>query len=156
MRLSATPFLISLVLIMLLAALACAAPESDGDINADHRINMSDLERLAGRWLDGSCVGPSGCAEDIDNRIGVDMGDVAVMAKRWGIEGDNLVISEFLAINKYSNYVTVQGQQVSSDWIEIYNPGPEGINLGGWYLTNNDANLAKWPLPAVGLGPHWG
>jgi hypothetical protein len=35
-----------------------------------------------------------------------------------------------------------------SDWIEIHNAGGQTLNLGGWYLTDNNANLTKWRFPA--------
>lgn len=34
-----------------------------------------------------------------------------------------------------------------SDWVEIYNPDPQPVNLGGWYLTDNANNLTKWQFP---------
>ncbi len=39
----------------------------------------------------------------------------------------------------------------SPDWIELHNPGENPVNLGGWYLTDDPANLAKWPLPATNI-----
>ncbi len=34
-----------------------------------------------------------------------------------------------------------------SDWIEIYNAAAQPLDLGGWYLTDNAANLTKWRFP---------
>jgi hypothetical protein len=60
------------------------------------------------------------------------------------------VISEFMA----SNTATITDEDGAfSDWIEIYNPDPTAVNLGGWYLTDNAANLQKWQFPAVTLNP---
>ncbi|MFO1513227.1 MAG: lamin tail domain-containing protein [Verrucomicrobiota bacterium] len=34
-----------------------------------------------------------------------------------------------------------------SDWIEIYNGSAQSVSLGGWYLTDDGANLTKWRFP---------
>lgn len=41
----------------------------------------------------------------------------------------------------------------SPDWIELYNDGPTAIALGGWRLTDDPANSAKWTFPATNLPP---
>lgn len=33
-------------------------------------------------------------------------------------------------------------------WVELYNAGPSAINLGGWSLSDNYTNLAKWNFPS--------
>jgi hypothetical protein len=57
-------------------------------------------------------------------------------------------ISEFMAQNQ-----TVLADEDGDfpDWIELHNPGPGAINLDGYYLTDNAANLTKWRLPAQSL-----
>ena len=58
------------------------------------------------------------------------------------------IISEFLA----SNDTTLDdGDGNSSDWIEIYNPTADTIDLTGWHLTDRDDNLDKWTFPGA---PH--
>jgi len=62
-----------------------------------------------------------------------------------------VVISEFMASNK-SKLPLEDGELLdedgkSSDWIELYNPTDITIDLSGWYLTDTDANLAKWRIP---------
>jgi len=37
----------------------------------------------------------------------------------------------------------------TSGWIELQNDGPAAVNLGGWFLTDDAANLQKWRIPAV-------
>ena len=65
-----------------------------------------------------------------------------------------LVISEFLTSNHSPDPPNpAEGELVdeegdSSDWIEIYNPTDILIDLGGWYLTDNDSNLTEWQFPA--------
>ena len=58
------------------------------------------------------------------------------------------VISEFMAANT-ATLTDEDGD--SSDWIEVYNPDSAPVNLGGWFLTDNAAELDKWAFPAVTL-----
>lgn len=39
------------------------------------------------------------------------------------------------------------------DWIELYNAGPAAVNLTGYFLSDNEANLQKWPFPAGTILP---
>ena len=62
--------------------------------------------------------------------------------------GLSLQISEFVA----SNGDTLLDEDSNSpDWIEIHNPGNEAVDLDGWYLTDDDADLTQWEFPAVSL-----
>lgn len=81
----------------------------------------------------------------------------------WGAETTPLIISEFMA-NKGSGLTTtpvpaqpqvqaVETEQVSPDWIEIYNGTAQPVNLAGWYLTDNKNNLTKWRFPAIIINP---
>jgi len=55
-----------------------------------------------------------------------------------------LVINEFMA----SNNTTVQDpQDQHEDWIEIYNFGPDAIDIGGMYMTDNLSDPTKWWIP---------
>ena len=59
------------------------------------------------------------------------------------LAGD-LIISEFMASNK----TTLQDEDGDfPDWVEIYNPTNADMNLNGWHLTDDNANLDKWSLP---------
>lgn len=60
------------------------------------------------------------------------------------------VISEFLASND-DGLRDADGE--SSDWIEIFNPGDQVIDLEGWHLTDNDSRLTKWTFPSTILQP---
>ena len=55
-----------------------------------------------------------------------------------------MVISEFVASNAqgYLDY-----DDADSDWIELHNRGVSNVDLEGWYLTDNEDNLAKWRIP---------
>ena len=60
----------------------------------------------------------------------------------------NPIISEFVANNDDS---LLDGNDVPSDWIEVYNAGDEKLNLNNWYLTDDADELTKWQFPAVDL-----
>lgn len=56
-----------------------------------------------------------------------------------------VVINEIMA----SNSVTASDENGDfDDWIELYNPGSEVVDLSGFYMTDNPANLTKWAFPA--------
>lgn len=56
-----------------------------------------------------------------------------------------VVISEFLASNEG---LLRDENQESPSWIEIHNTGPDAVNLGGWHLTDDAANLPIFGLYA--------
>jgi hypothetical protein len=60
----------------------------------------------------------------------------------------SVVISEFMAVNEG---VLVDEDGDPSDWIEIHNRGAVGVDLGGWYLTDNRSDPVKWRLPRTML-----
>ncbi|MCI0540220.1 MAG: CotH kinase family protein, partial [Verrucomicrobiales bacterium] len=55
-------------------------------------------------------------------------------------------LTEFLADNTES---LGDEDGDASDWIELRNPNAFGLDVGGYFLTDDPANLKKWPLPAV-------
>jgi hypothetical protein len=57
-----------------------------------------------------------------------------------------LVINEIMA----SNNTTIKDPQGQyDDWIEIYNYGPDAIDIGGMYLTDNLSAPTKWQIPEI-------
>lgn len=60
------------------------------------------------------------------------------------------VISEFLADND-GGLKDENGED--QDWIEIYNPDPNPVNLAGWRLTDDVTKPAKWVFPSYTLQP---
>ncbi len=55
-----------------------------------------------------------------------------------------VVINEFMA----SNSTTVADQDGEfEDWIELYNKGDQTVDLSGFFLTDDSANLTKWSFP---------
>lgn len=58
--------------------------------------------------------------------------------------GSQVLITEFMAGNKH----TLRDEDGDySDWLEIHNAGADPVSLGGWYLTDDPANLTKWEFP---------
>jgi len=55
-----------------------------------------------------------------------------------------LAINEFMASNR-SSLQDPQGQY--DDWIEIHNYGPDAIDIGGMYLTDDLSFAVKWRVP---------
>ncbi len=55
-------------------------------------------------------------------------------------------LSEFMADNS-GNLSDEDGD--SSDWIEVQNPNPYGLNLEGYYLTDDPGSLGKWQFPGA-------
>jgi hypothetical protein len=60
------------------------------------------------------------------------------------------IISEFLADND-GGLRDEDGDD--ADWIEIYNPDTDPVNLAGWRLTDDVTKLSKWVFPAYTLQP---
>lgn len=59
-----------------------------------------------------------------------------------------LMISEFLADNRR----TLNDEDgEASDWIEVFNPDDAPVDVTGWFLTDDPADLRKWAFPAVGV-----
>jgi hypothetical protein len=57
-----------------------------------------------------------------------------------------VMISEFLAVNN-TNLATAAGRY--EDWIEIHNDSGAAVDLAGWYLTDDAADLRKWQFPST-------
>ena len=63
---------------------------------------------------------------------------------------ESIRINEFMAVNDIG---LDDDDRDESDWIEIYNPGTETVDLQGWFLTDDNDDLIKWEFPQVVLGP---
>jgi len=66
------------------------------------------------------------------------------------LTAETIRINEFMAVNDIG---LDDEDRDEADWIEIYNPGTDTVDLTGWYLTDDDNDLRKWAFPAVMLGP---
>jgi hypothetical protein len=60
------------------------------------------------------------------------------------------LISEFMAANEGGFR---DGNDRSSDWIEIHNPLPTSVDLNGYYLTDNPQRLDLWRFPSLTMEP---
>lgn len=60
-----------------------------------------------------------------------------------GAAGD-IVINEIMADNE-TGQADPDGQ--FEDWIELFNNSNQTLDISGWYLTDNESNLAKWQFP---------
>ena len=70
------------------------------------------------------------------------------------ITTSDLLINEFCADN---DSVIQDNAGEYNDWIEIYNPSENSINLSGVYLTDKPDNLTKWKFPegvSIGTGEY--
>ncbi len=61
-----------------------------------------------------------------------------------------LLINEFLASND-STIADPQGE--FDDYVELFNPLPEVLNIEGMYLSDDSANWKKWQFPAGTIIP---
>jgi len=122
-----------------------------GDLNADRKVDFTDLRVLADSWLDAECE-TLGCQADLDGDGQVTLTDFSRLAWNWRANVETPVINEFMASNG-SRLPLGEGDLLdadgdSSDWIELYNPTGRVFDLGGWYLTDSADNPTKWQFPS--------
>jgi hypothetical protein len=67
-----------------------------------------------------------------------------VLEPRLVLSGNNVVISEFMALN---NSTIDDGDGDASDWIELFNTGSTPADLTGYYLTDKSGDLTRWAFP---------
>ncbi|UCD50598.1 MAG: lamin tail domain-containing protein [Phycisphaerales bacterium] len=115
-----------------------------GDLNQDCLVGYPDLTLLATWWLSdpNDTADPNGLVDpnrtgDLDGDDRVDMRDFAVLADRWGRFDCPIVINELLA----------HSHDTTPDWIELYNISSAPVDLGGWTLSDEADNLAKYRIP---------
>lgn len=81
----------------------------------------------------------------VANPFGTSTSDVSLLVVQ---PASHLVISEFMAENG-SNLADEDGD--FPDWIEIYNPTAQTVNLAGHYLTDDRSDPTQWAFPATNL-----
>lgn len=87
----------------------------------------------------------AGCArEPIKERPEADENTSDIPVTGTGL----LVINEAVSSN---NGTITDTDDDTPDWIEIYNPGNTAINLEGFGLSDDDANLLQWVFPNISL-----
>ena len=117
-----------------------------GDLNFDFKVDWQDVNIFADQWL-----APAGCpghtCADFSGDGDVDFIDFAMMAENWtgGPVQIQPVINEVMAAND-STIKDNKGEY--EDWVEIYNPGSEPINIGGMYITDDLNDPDKWQIPS--------
>jgi hypothetical protein len=130
------------------AAFAAAEvpPYLTGDLNLDWKVDWQDVNKFVDQWLS-----PAGCpglfCADFSGDGNVDFTDFAILAENWRINPfeEQPVINEVMAAND-STITDNKGEY--EDWIEIYNPGSEAINIGGMYITDDLNDPDKWRIPS--------
>ncbi len=60
----------------------------------------------------------------------------------------SLFVNEFLASND-TGLTDETGE--AEDWVELYNPGPDDVELGGFFLSDDLADSTKWIFPDTTL-----
>jgi hypothetical protein len=73
-----------------------------------------------------------------------------ILESRTVLSATTPIITEFLASNN-GGFRDEDG--AAGDWIEIYNPTLDPVNLGGWSLTDDAADLNKWQFPQITIEP---
>jgi len=92
------------------------------------------------------------CPEgDLNRDCKVDLFDFALMAENWLEIEPNLPVGS-VTINELLSHAHAG----ASDWIELYNTTGSAINIGGWYLSDNDFPLTKYMIPAGTIIPAYG
>ncbi len=77
-----------------------------------------------------------------------------ITAKNPTAVAGDLVINEFMASNDVTA-ADVDGE--FDDWIELYNNGNTSIDLGGYFLSDDETDLMRWVFPAdvtIGAGEY--
>jgi hypothetical protein len=63
----------------------------------------------------------------------------------------NVVINEIVTLN---NNIIEDDFGEHSDWVELFNKSDIGINLGSWYLSDDESNTLKWIFPDTTIEAH--
>lgn len=71
----------------------------------------------------------------------------ATMADDFGLVTVNLHVKR--SESNKSVYISELYTSGNGDWIEIYNPTSTEVNLGGFFLSDDELNLQRWELPDV-------
>ncbi len=67
--------------------------------------------------------------------------------------GSDVLINEFMAYN-VTNATSLRDEDGDgSDWIELLNVSTNPVQLSGWHLTDDAADLSKWTFPSNTLPP---
>ncbi len=107
---------------------------------ADFQLNQTLYQANLGVFNDGSVIYFYIKAEDQGGLI--DYSDT--LSFQVGYVPPVLYVNEFLA----GNSGIIQDEfGDKEDWIEIYNPGPQSVNLAGMYITDDFSKPTAWQIP---------
>lgn len=67
-----------------------------------------------------------------------------IAARSQGYDGKQVVINEICAHNLSG---LQDGNGAYGDWIELYNPGENPVDLSGWTLSDDKDDPARWTFP---------
>jgi len=145
-RIALAVFVLACILIT-----AASARCPHGDLNQDCRVDYRDLALLARQWLSdpnqtedpNSADDPNGVAglhvaADLNNDGRTDAKDFAILTDHWREVDCPVVINELLA----------HSHDTAPDWIELYNFSSAPVDLGGWTLSDEADDLAKYVIPS--------
>ncbi len=132
-----------LILLSLLVSYSSSLIASDcpkkRDLNGDCIVDINDLQVIGQYWLT-NCSTPACDDIDLTGDGIINIEDFADFAREdWLDVGVPIEINEVLA----------HSHDIASDWIELYNPTDYNVNIGGWYLSDNndtDADLMKYRI----------
>jgi len=77
-------------------------------------------------------------------------GLILIMPLALSAQKDSLRINEFMALNQS---VLLDKNGTYSDWIELFNPTMEVVNLKGWSITDEKGSPDKWIFPEIEIAP---
>ena len=68
-----------------------------------------------------------------------------------GINSQSIVINEIMSNNESTKQ---DSDGDFSDWVELYNPTNQAINIKDYYISDNHDDLYKWKFPNILIQPN--
>jgi len=96
-------------------------------------VDRADLLLLADQWL---AEEPEPADLNQDGRV--DAVDLALFGHHWRQSGCPIVINELLA----------HSHAEAADWVELYNASLVPVDVGGWFLSDDERNLMQYQIAA--------
>ncbi len=131
----------------------------EGDLHAPFKLDADgeDVYLLDGSVIVDQVTFPAMGADQSFGRWPDGTGGWQLLAQATpGAENQNteepevivLFINEFMALNE--TLIQDEAGQYE-DWVEIYNPGPDDVEMGGLYLTDDLTQTTHWTFPDTTL-----